>query len=109
MKHDSRSIVLIPFPFSDSKSQKKRPVLMLTSPDGFGDFIGLAITSKGYHVNAVMLVQDDMEDGVLPKPSWIRTDKVFTLSHGFIVSTVGRVSGKIMEQAVKGLCNKVSA
>lgn len=103
------SVVLIPFPFSDIKSQKRRPVLMLTAPDGFGDFIGLAITSKGYHANAVTQVQDDMEDGVLPKPSWIRTDKVFTLSHGFIVSTVGQVSGKIMEQAVKGLCNKVSA
>ncbi|BCB25806.1 hypothetical protein SKTS_06920 [Sulfurimicrobium lacus] len=109
MKHEAGRVVLIPFPFSDPKSQKKRPVLMLTAPDGFGDFIALAITSKGYHANAVTLVQDDMEEGVLPKPSWIRTDKVFTLSHDFIVSMVGRVSGKVVEQAVMGLCNKVSA
>jgi len=109
MKFESGSIVLIPFPFSDSKSQKRRPVLMLTAPDGFGDFIGLAITSKGYHANAVTLVQDGLEEGILPKSSWIRTDKVFTLSDSFIVSAVGRVAGKIMEQAVKGLCDKVAA
>ncbi len=109
MELDAGCIVLIPFPFADPKSHKKRPVLMLTAPDGFGDFIGLAITSKGYHANAVTLVQDGMEEGLLPKPSWIRTDKVFTLSHEFIVNAVGRVSGKIMAQAVQGLCDKVAA
>jgi mRNA interferase MazF len=108
MKFDAGSLVLIPFPFSDLKSQKKRPVLMLTDPDGFGDFICLAITSKGYHANAVALAQDEMKDGVLPKSSWIRTDKVFTLSRDFIVHAVGRVSEKVMDQAIKGLCGKIS-
>jgi predicted component of type VI protein secretion system len=57
----------------------------------------------------VTLAQDDMADGLLPKTSWIRTDKVFTLSRDFIASTVGCVSRKVMDQAIKGLCDKVSA
>ena len=109
MKLDAGSVVLIPFPFSDSNSQKRRPVLMLTAPDGFGDFIGLAITSKGYHANAVTLGQGGMAEGVLPKPSWIKTDMVFTLSKRFIASTVRRVSANVMEHAVWGLRDKVSA
>lgn len=38
-------LVLIPFPYSDLQSAKKRPVLVLTNPDRHADFIGLAITS----------------------------------------------------------------
>ena len=35
-------LVLIPFPYSDLQSTKKRPVMVLTSPDRHEDFIGLA-------------------------------------------------------------------
>lgn len=38
-------LVLIPFPFSDLQSTKKRPVMVLTTPDRHADFIGLAITT----------------------------------------------------------------
>lgn len=109
MRLDAGSIVLIPFPFSDANSKKRRPVLMLTAPDGFGDFIGLAITSKDYHANAVTLTQGNMEDGILPKPSWIRTDKVFTLSQSLVTKEVGRVPVAIVARAVDGLCNRISA
>lgn len=109
MRLDAGSIVLIPFPFSDIDSKKRRPVLMLTAPDGFGDFIGLAITSKDYHVNAVTLIQSDMAKGVLPKPSWIRTDKVFTLSQSLVTKEVGIVSVEVVAHAVDGLCKRISA
>ena len=35
----SSDIVLIPFPFSDLSHQKRRPVLLFTAPDTFGDFL----------------------------------------------------------------------
>lgn len=77
---DPGSIVLVPFPFSDLKSSKKRPVLMLTNPDINGDFIALAVTSKGYHVGSLELTKESMLTGSLPCQSWIRTDKIFTLT-----------------------------
>lgn len=49
MTFDPGNIVLIQFPFSDLKTGKRRPVLMLTNPDNNGDFIALAVTSKSYH------------------------------------------------------------
>ncbi|MDD5404940.1 MAG: hypothetical protein PHZ14_10450 [Sulfuricella sp.] len=56
--------------------EQVKALLEPMAPDGFGDFIGLAITSN---------------------------------SRDFIVSMVGRVSGKAVEQAVMGLCNKAFA
>ena len=98
-------IVLIPFPFSDLKSSKKRPVLMLTASDCNGDFIALAVTSKGYHSGAVELTNESMLPGALPRQSWIRTDKVFTLAQNLIVKIVGKSKGEIIEQAITGLCD----
>lgn len=37
-------IVQIPFLFSDISHQKRRPVLLLTAPDAFGDFLAAAVT-----------------------------------------------------------------
>ncbi len=41
-------LVLIPFPFSDLSASKKRPVLLVSRPDGYGDFVALAVTSRPY-------------------------------------------------------------
>jgi mRNA interferase MazF len=79
-------VVVIPYPFTNQTRTKLRPVLVITAPDGQGDFIGLAITSKGYHANAIALTQPDMQTGKLPRPSWVRTDKVFTLNDSLMVN-----------------------
>jgi len=34
-------LVLVPYPFTDLSASKRRPVLALTSPDVYRDFIGL--------------------------------------------------------------------
>jgi mRNA interferase MazF len=39
-------LLLIPFPFSDLSATKRRPVLALTAPDSYGDFIALPVTSR---------------------------------------------------------------
>lgn len=65
MTFDPGNIVLIPFPFSDLKTGKKRPVLILTSLDNNGDFIALAVTSKSYHPGAIELSQENMLAGTL--------------------------------------------
>ena len=69
------SLVLIPYPFSDLSAHKKRPVLVLTRPDQLGDFSALPVTSQGYHKNSISLIQY-INTGKLPKPSWVRTDRI---------------------------------
>ena len=43
---EAGSIALLPVPFSDQSATKKRPVLLLTDPDAYGDFIAMPITSQ---------------------------------------------------------------
>lgn len=100
-------IVLLPFPFSDLSSQKKRPALVLTPPDAVGDFIALAITSRTASFPAVAISNDDLLAGNLPKPSWIRTDKVFTFSQSLLVAHIATLKPAILQRALHALCDKV--
>ena len=43
---------------------------VLTEPDRYGDFIAVAVTAVPTAVLAVPITNDDLADGILPKPSW---------------------------------------
>ncbi len=105
MTCDPGDLVLIAFPFSDFSSHKKRPVLVMTSPDRYGDFIGLAVTSTPMQESAIFLEPSAMIEGILPKPSWVRLDKVYTLDTGTVVKKIGKVSPDLLAKAVEGLCD----
>ena len=100
-------LVLIPFPYADLSSSKKRPVLVLTAPDHHGDFIALAVTTVPQGETAVPITSVDIVDGTLPKPSWIRVDKVFTLSDQNIVKHIGKIKTECVGKVLKSLCSIV--
>jgi len=87
LKHSD--IVQIPFPFSDLTHQKRRPVMLLTSPDAFGDFLAVAITSQAGHDDAIPLQENDIANGRLPKISWVRATKLFSLNRDSVVVVLG--------------------
>jgi mRNA interferase MazF len=99
--------MLIPFPYADLSAAKKRPILALTAPDRHGDFIALAVTSVEQNEHATKLRAEQLVQGALPKTSWVRLDKVFTLSAQSIVKTLGTVSAAAMREVLSGLCATV--
>jgi len=96
MMYKQGEIVLIPVPFSNLSSSKKRPVMILsnnqynTSTD---DVIVMAVTSNVRGMSSEILFDtSDMTHGKIPKPSCIRSDKVYTLSKEIIVKKYGEIS-----------------
>jgi hypothetical protein len=69
--HKRGELLLVPFPFTDLSAAKRRPVLALTAPDSYGDFIALPVTSRPQFQNAIALTPADLVHGHLPAPSWI--------------------------------------
>lgn len=100
-------LLFIPFPYSDLKSHKKRPVLALTAPDKHGDFIALAVTSVPTMEHALRIDNHALAEGQLPKESWIRFDKIFTLHQSSIVKTLGALVPTAIEAVLHGLCQRV--
>ena len=100
-------LVLIPFPFSDLQATKKRPVLVLTSPDRHGDFISLAVTSVPQPSPNILIDSTHLSTGSLPKISWVRVDKVFTLDHRLMIKELGRLNNRTMRQILAILCDQI--
>ena len=100
-------LVLIPFPFSDLNTTKKRPVLVLTKPDHHGDFVGLAVTSVPQPEPQVAISPESLSDGALPKPSWVRVDKVFTLEQALVLRAFGKLDNTALQQVLSALCRRV--
>ena len=100
-------LLLVPFPFSDLSATKRRPVLALTAPDGYGDFIALPVTSRPQAEHGLPLTAADLVHGKLPAPSWVRTDRVVTLNASLVVKTVGRVADRVVAAAVERFCTHI--
>jgi len=86
-------IVLVPFPFTNLRSIKKRPALII-SPNKYNkgpDVVIQFITSniKSYGRTGDTIIQKWKDSG-LPKPSMIRM-KFATIERSIIIKRIGRI------------------
>lgn len=102
MMHKQGDIILIPIPFTDLSSSKRRPVLVLSNNDynsKTDDIVVAAITSnillKDYSIN---ITTDDLVNGNLKVDSCIRADKIYTLSQNIVIKRFGTVNEDVIEE-----------
>jgi len=101
MMHNQGDILLIPIPFSDLKTHKKRPVLVLSN-SGYNrnnqDVLVAAITSnleqKEY---TITITSADLDEGDLKYKSVIRADKIYSLSQAIVLKKFGAVKKEVMQ------------
>lgn len=95
--YDLYEVVKVPFPFTDSKTTKVRPALILSSAKHFNAKIGLSIMAMITSLKPSQdlwpadLVIENLETTGLPVPSIIRF-KMFTLDHRLILDRLGKLS-----------------
>jgi mRNA interferase MazF len=85
-------VVVLPYPFTNLKSSKRRPVVVL-AVSSLNDLIVLPITSKSNRCSKLLLslTDGDFENGSLALPSSIVVDKLFTISEELVVYRVGHL------------------
>lgn len=85
-------VVVLPFPFTDLSSAKKRPALIIADLNG-DDYIMLQITSKNIHdAYSIPLLNSDFLSGTLNQSSNIRPNKIFTLDEKLILYKIGHIN-----------------
>jgi len=95
-------IVLVPVPFSNLSSVKKRPVLVISSTAHNytnSDMIVVAITSN-LQQSGIVIETADLAIGQLPKKSAIRCEKIYTLEQRIALKNFGTVSENILDNVV---------
>jgi mRNA-degrading endonuclease toxin of MazEF toxin-antitoxin module len=91
---DAYDVVVVPFPFTDRDTTKRRPALVLSDGAGFNDRVGHSvlamITSSKNERWPLDVPIRGMEQAGLPSPSLVRM-KLFTLDHRLILRKAGRL------------------
>lgn len=93
---EQRDILLVPVPFTDLSSAKRRPVVVVSNNAynrQTSDIVVVAMTSNLTPTDyGLTMTPSDLESGKLNRPGQIRCDKVYTLAQSVVVKTFGRIS-----------------
>lgn len=94
-------IVLVPVPFTDLSSNRRRPVIVISNDayHNFGeDMVVVAMTSNPRVTSYSFVISNsDLIAGALNRPGTVRPEKIYTLSQKIIVKTFGRVSNAVLD------------
>jgi len=100
-------ILLVPIPFTDLSSQKRRPVIVISNNSynkRTTDIVVVAMTSNPVEAEySFTITSDDLEKGTLNHPGKVRVDKIYTISTSVVVKTFGRVNEEVLEKIRKEL------
>ena len=109
MTYEQGEIIIVPFPFSDLRSIKRRPVLVLSKKlDNIAsdDIITCGITSNVRESKHSVLIENkNLERGKIPIQSRIKVDKLFTLDKKIIEKSVGKINEETFNKVKKEFFN----
>ena len=96
-------VVVLPFPYSDLSSSKKRPALIIGVLEG-DDIILCQITSRQrddrYSIN---LNDADFKHGKLDLESYIRPNRIFTADKSTILYKIGSIKENKIQEVIEGI------
>jgi mRNA interferase MazF len=95
-------IALIPIPFTDLSSHKRRPVIVISKDDyhqATADMIVVAMTSNPATTPySFSITTADLTIGSLNRPGRVRVDRIYTLAQAPAVRVFGRVNTTVLTQ-----------
>jgi len=103
---DAFDVVVVPFPFTDRSSTKRRPALVISSASAFGLETGHSVLAMITSAkNSDWLLDTPIQDltaAGLPSPSVVRM-KLFTLNNQLVLRKAGALLGPDRSAVVASL------
>ena len=98
-------IIIIEFPYSDLKSVKRRPVLILKVPKGEGIIVA-QITGESYEKQVeIALEKEDFKQGSLKRDSYVRMDKIASIEKVLIKYKAGSLKQEKSNEIIDKICS----
>lgn len=96
-------VIVVPFPFSDLTSAKRRPALVIAELEG-DDIILCQITGQSIKDRyAISIDESDFETGTLKQKSNVRPNRIFTADRHIILYRVGHLKPEKIDQIIQGI------
>lgn len=104
-------VVVVPFPFTDSNTTKRRPALIISEQVAFNTpmqkSIMAMITTATHQPWTLDVNISDLSAAGLNNPSIVRM-KLFTLDHTLIARHIGHLSAKDADEVIKSIAELVN-
>jgi len=101
-------VVVVPFPFSDLSSTKRRPALVIAALEG-DDVILCQITSKSVSdIYSIPLSLSDFKSGTITQDSNIRPNRLFTADSNIILYQAGELKPSKLQEVVNKIIEIIS-
>lgn len=112
MNYKQRDIILLPFPYSDLSSSKRRPALVLSNNsfnNSSQDIICCLITTNPKHDNlSVSINETDVENGRIHYKSRIKPYRIFTADKESIIRKLCDLNEKKFDQTIETISRVIS-
>ena len=106
-------ILLIPIPFTDLSSQKRRPVVVISNNQyngKTGDVVVVAMTSNPQGTDySFSITSSDLVRGALNRPGKVRVDKIYCLFQTIVTKTFGQVDEETLSRIRRMLVDLVAS
>ncbi len=106
MTFEAFDVVVVPFPFTDRSTTKRRPALVLSDAKAFNKQVGqslLAMITSARHSDWPLDVEiGDLDSAGLPSASVVRI-KLFTLDDQLVIRKAGALAAKDRKAVVATL------
>ena len=101
-------VVVVPFPFSDLSTSKRRPALVVADASE-GDLILTQITSRNISDSiSVKIAADDFAMGGLRELSNVRPNKLFTAESSIIAYKAGSLKPEKIKEVITAIVRLLS-
>ena len=94
-------VVVLPFPFSDLTSSKKRPALVVANLTGDDVIVCLITSQNAKDICAIYLSNDDFASGSLKQNSHIRPNRLFTADSKIVLYRIGTLEKEKAKQVAE--------
>ncbi len=100
MRFNQGEIVLMPFPFSDLSSSKRRPALVVSNKNLKGDDLICCLITSNVSKEGFEIKKNDFYNGNLPFTSWVKPERIFTIDKNRIIKKLATVQPKFLKKVI---------
>lgn len=97
-------VVVLPFPYTDFSSVKKRPAVVIATLKGNNVILAQITTNQRSDEDLIGLTKKDFTSGFLNSDSFIMTSLIFTADSSRVDYKAGKLKQEKIKEVEKKLC-----
>jgi len=102
-------VVVLPFPFSDLSTSKRRPAVVIGTPPGRDVIVAQVTTNPSTPAPSVIINASDFLTGRLSQVSFARPTIVFTLDPAIVLYKVGTLNDQKLAEIIAMLIGTLNS